>query len=173
MGWRCTITAACDFVHVAARHLAAVAWLSLAAVVAGCGATAPAPTPIEPPPPVTPVGPVVNMAGTWTGTFASANFPTQTMTLMAYQASNCVDGAWSSTSADWAGSISGYAGDASYSGLVVFERTAAGGGKCLASATITGPVIGNTIHWTADTLTPVGACIGGLPQSIVIDLQRQ
>jgi hypothetical protein len=47
--------------------------LSLAAVLASCGSTTPAPSV---PTPVVPIGPVVNIAGTWTGTFASSNFPT-------------------------------------------------------------------------------------------------
>jgi hypothetical protein len=169
MGSRCTITAANAFGRLAIRYLVVIVPLSLAAVIASCGATAPAPSAPTP----APIGPVVNIAGTWTGTFASANFPTQTITLMVYQSTNCVDGAWSSVSSDWAGSISGYAGEASYSGLVSFERTAGGGGKCLASGTISGPVTGNTLHWTAASLTPIGACAGDLPQSIVIDLQRQ
>jgi hypothetical protein len=119
------------------------------------------------------MGPVVNIAGTWTGTFASANFPAQTITLIVYQATNCVDGAWSSASSDWAGAISGYAGATSYVGQFSFERTAAGGGQCSAAGDINGPVTGNTLHWTAAGLTAVGACTGDVPQSLVIDLRRQ
>jgi hypothetical protein len=167
---RCITAAASAFGRRAIGYLALIVRLSLAAVLTSCGATAPTPAPSTPAP--APTGPVVNIAGTWTGTFASANLPTQTMTLMVYQATNCVDGAWSSGSSDWAGSISGYAGEASYSGLVSFERPSGGSGKCLASGTISGPVTGNTLHWTAASLTPVGACAGDLPQSIVIDLQR-
>ena len=169
MGSRCTITAANGLGRLAIRYLALIVSLSLAAVMASCGSTTPAPSV---PTPALPIGPVVNIAGTWTGTFASSNFPTQTITMMVYQATNCVDGAWSSTSSDWAGSISGYAGEASYSGLLSFERPVSGG-KCLASATISGPVTGNTLHWTAASFNPIDPCVGGLPQSIVIDLQRQ
>jgi hypothetical protein len=143
--------------------------LSSAGLLGGCGATAPTPPAASP---SAPIGPVVNIAGTWTGTLASANFPTQTITMMVYQATNCVDGAWSSLSSDWAGSISGYAGEASYSGLVSWERPS-GSGKCLASATASGPVTGTTLHWTAGKLTAIGSCDGDLPQSIVLDLQRQ
>ncbi len=115
----------------------------------------------------------MNIAGTWMGTFASANFPTQTITLIVYQATNCVDGAWSSSSSDWAGAISGYAGADSYAGQFSFDRAAAGGGKCSAAGDINGPVTGNVLHWTAAGLTAVGSCVGEVPQSIVIDLQRQ
>jgi hypothetical protein len=170
MGSGCTIMSADASGRLAIRYLAWIGPLSLAGMLTSCGATAPTPSASSP---AAPIGPIVNMAGTWTGTFASANFPTQTITMMVYQTTNCVDGAWSSASSDWAGSISGYAGEASYSGLVSFERTAAGGGKCLASATISGPVTGNTLHWTAASLNPIGACDGELPQSIVIDLQRK
>jgi hypothetical protein len=168
---RCTTTTASAFGRRAIRCLALIVPLSLSGVLTSCGATAPTPPPSTPAP--APIGPVVNIAGTWTGTFASANFPTQTMTMMVVQATNCVDGAWSSSSSDWAGSISGYAGEASYSGLVSFERPSGDNGKCLASGNISGPVTGNTLHWTAASLTAIGACAGDLPQSIVIDLQRQ
>jgi hypothetical protein len=169
MGSRCIIMAADAIGRRAIRYLALIVPLLLAGVLTSCGATAPAPSASTP----VPTGPVVNMAGGWTGTLASSNFPTQTITLMVYQATNCVDGAWSSASSNWAGAISGYVNDVAYSGLVSFERTDAGGGKCAASGPIEGPVTGNTLHWTAASLTPIGACVGELPQSIVVDLQRQ
>ena len=168
---RCTITAASAFARLACRCLVAVVMLSLATMLTSCGATAP--TPPTTTSPGAPIGPVVNIAGTWTGTMTSANLPTQSITMMVVQTTNCVDGAWSSASSEWAGSISGYAGEAWSSGLVSFERPATGGGKCLASATVSGPVTGNTLHWTAGTLTPIGACDGEYPQSIVLELQRQ
>ena len=90
-----------------------------------------------------------------------------------YQATNCVDGAWSRASSGWAGAISGYAGATSYAGQFSFERTAAGGGNCSAAGDINGPVTGNTLHWTAAGLTAVGPCAGDVPQSLVIDLRRQ
>ena len=167
---QCTITRADAFGRSAIRYVASIILLSLTWVAAGCGATAPTPPTVSAP---APTGPVVNIAGTWTGTMTSANLPSQSITMMVVQATNCVDGAWSSASSAWAGSISGYAGEASYSGLVSFERPASGGGKCLASATISGPVVGNMLHWTAGTLTPIGVCDGDYPQSIVLDLQRQ
>jgi hypothetical protein len=169
MARRCTTTAASAYKRLAIRAVLSLVLLPLAGQLIGCSANAPAPSASI----TAPIGPVVNMAGTWTGTFSSANFPTQTITLMVYQATNCVDGAWSSASSDWAGAISGYAGAASYSGQFSFERTDAGGGKCSAAGDITGPVTGNTLHWTAASLSAVGTCSGGVPQSIVIDLQRQ
>ena len=165
---RCTTTAANTFKALVARAVLLLVLLSLAGRLIGCSASSPAPSGSN----TAPIGPVVDMTGTWTGTFASANFPTQTIALMVYQTTNCVDGAWSSASSDWAGAISGYAGAASYSGQFSFERTDAGGGKCSAAGDITGPVTGNTMHWTASSLTAVGVCAGGVPQSIVIDLQR-
>ncbi|HEV3062438.1 MAG TPA: hypothetical protein VGY48_29590 [Vicinamibacterales bacterium] len=151
------------------RSGAAVLLLSLARLTTSCSASPPAPSA----PILAPTGPVVNIAGTWTGTFASANFPTRTITLMVYQTTNCVDGAWHSASSDWAGAISGYAGTTSYAGQFSFERTSAAGGQCSAAGNMSGPVTGNTLHWTTAGLTAVGACAGEVPQSIVIDLQRQ
>jgi len=155
--------------NLATRGARSIVLLSLAAFLTSCTATAPTPSASN----TAPIGPVVNMAGTWTGTFASANFSTRTITLMVYQATNCVDGAWSSASSDWAGAISGYAAAASYSGQLSFERTDAGGGRCSAAGDVSGPVTGNTLHWTGASLTAVGACAGDVPQSIVLDLQRQ
>ena len=110
---QCTITAADAFGRSAIRYVASIILLSLAGVAAGCGATAPTPPTVSAP---APTGPVVNIAGTWTGTMTSANLPTQSITMMVVQATNCVDGAWSSASSAWAGSISGYAGEASVLG---------------------------------------------------------
>ena len=140
----------------------------------GCGSapgtTAPTPTPPAPPPPT---GPVVNMAGTWTGTVESANFAPRAVTLTVVQADNCVDGVWTDATGDWKGAISGLAAADSFSGQISLERTANGGGKCEAGANISGPVAGDSFRWTAGALGAVGTCSGGLPQTFVLSVQRQ
>ena len=168
---RCTTTTASAFGRLGIRYLALIVPLSLAAVLTSCGATAPTPPPSTPAP--APIGPVVNIAGTWTGTFASANFPTQTITLMVYQATNCVDGAWSSGSSDWAGSISGYAGEASYSGACLVRAALRRQRKVSRVWQHQRTCDGQHAPLDGASLTPIGACAGDLPQSIVIDLQRQ
>jgi hypothetical protein len=133
----------------------------------GCGAssTLTAPTPAPP-------GSFVDMAGTWSGTFESANLTMQTITLTVYQTTNCVDGAWKSSTADWAGAISGYAGADSFAGQISFERVADDGSKCTAVGDISGQVGTGTLRWTSSGLTPVGTCSGGAPQSLVLNLHR-
>jgi hypothetical protein len=137
-----------------------------------CGSSSPtAPTP--PPGPVTPLPPVVSIEGTWTGTVESANFAPRAVTLVIVQAYSCVDGDWRDATADWKGAISGLASADSFSGQVSFERSAAGGGKCIASGPISGTVEGDTFHWTAGTLTAAGTCNGELPQDVVLSARRQ
>ncbi len=140
----------------------------------GCGSSQPVtPTPTAPSPPVPPPSPVVNMAGTWTGTVQSANFPARTITLVVSQGDSCVDGEWHDTTLDWKGAISGFASADSFSGQISFERTAAGGGKCQAAGFVSGPV-GSVMKLAAGDLSaPAGSCTGDLPQSLVLTVQRQ
>jgi hypothetical protein len=93
--------------------------------------------------------------------------------LIVSQGGNCVDGAWTSSTSDWTGAISGYAGTDSFAGQISFERLADGGGKCIAAGDIAGPVGSSMLRWTGTGLTAVGQCSGDLPQSLVITLQRQ
>ena len=123
--------------------------------------------------PPAPQGPFANVAGTWVGTLETANFSTHTVTLTVAQGGNCVDGAWSSSASDWTGAISGYAGADSFSGQISFERLADDGGKCSAVGDIAGTVTDTAIRWKSAGLSAVGSCTGGLPQSLVLTLQRQ
>jgi hypothetical protein len=115
----------------------------------------------------------VNIAGTWSGTFESANFSVHRVTMTVYQAYNCVDGVWTTSTSDWTGAISGYAGADSFSGQISFERLAEGGGKCTAVGDITGQADSGALRWTSNNFKPIGSCSGDVPQSVVLTLQRQ
>jgi hypothetical protein len=113
------------------------------------------------------------MAGNWTGTVKSSNFPTRNITLVVSQGDSCVDGEWHDATLDWKGAISGFASADSFSGQLSFERTDAGGGKCQAAANISGPV-GDVMKLAAgDLSSPPGSCTGDLPQALVLTLTRQ
>src|SRR5215471_3904626 len=101
-----------------------VSWLVVVALASACGSSRSPTTPSG-----NGTGSVVNIAGVWTGTLESSNFPTRTVTLTVVQSGSCVDGAWSSSSSDWTGAISGFAGADSFSGQISFERSADAGGK--------------------------------------------
>jgi len=134
--------------------------------------TAPSPPPVNPP--ITPTEPIANLAGTWTGTIESANFPARAITLIVVQSFNCVDGEWRDATGDWKGAISGLAAADSFSGQISLERTANGGGKCQAASSVTGPAGGDSFRWTADPLTaPAGSCTGDLPQAFTLSVRRQ
>jgi hypothetical protein len=120
----------------------------------------------------TPSGPVANLAGSWTGTFESANFPTRPVSMVVVQTTNCVDGAWITADSNWHGAISGLASIDALPGFVSFERTSGGGGACDATSAINATITANTLRLTAETLTPVGACSGDLPRQIVMTLHR-
>ena len=119
------------------------------------------------------IGPVVNIAGNWTGTLESANSPTRTIKLIVVQSGNCVDGAWDSLPAEWTGAISGLARVDSYAGQFSLELKDSNGGRCTAVATVAGPVTDKTLRWTGDGFKAVGPCSGDLPTSLVLTLQRQ
>jgi hypothetical protein len=133
---------------------------------------APTPPP-PPPPPVNPPAPSVQIAGTWTGTLESSNFPPQPVTMVVVQADSCVDGTYANASNDWKGAISGFASTDSFSGQISFERTADGGGRCQAAGNISGAVEGDAFRWKAGALNAAGTCNGGLPQDVILSLRRQ
>jgi hypothetical protein len=143
----------------------------LACLSGACGSSTAAPSPSAPSAPSTPAGPFADLSGTWTGTFESANFQTRTITLTIVQSGNCVDGAWISSTSDWHGAISGLATADSFSGFLSFERSASAGGKCDATAPVSGAA-GQALQLTADGLNPVGTCNGDLPKGIVVSVHR-
>jgi hypothetical protein len=112
------------------------------------------------------------MSGTWTGTFESLNFPPRTITLTVVQSLNCVDGAWTSSTGDWKGAISGYATADAFGGVLSLERSASGGGQCSATSTVSGPASQSAIRMTATSFTPFSSCTGDLPTGIVVTLHR-
>jgi hypothetical protein len=138
----------------------------------GCGATPQSMDTTTTPSPTTPTGPIADLSGMWSGTFQSANFSTQPITLTVVQTTNCVDGAWVSSSGDWKGAISGFATADAFSGFISLERSANGGGACAATASVSGPASQNTLQMTATAFTAVGSCTGDLPTNGVVNLHR-
>jgi hypothetical protein len=137
-----------------------------ALATSGCSSASAAPAP---PVFTAPSGPTpFNIAGNWSGTFQSNNLPARPITMTIVQTSSCVDGAWKDAAGQWTGAISGSATDVSFSGQISFERTADAGGACMATATVSGSIGRDGIHWTAGTFTRTAACSGDLPQSPVI-----
>jgi hypothetical protein len=138
-------------------------------MAAACSASR---TPTTPSSSSPPAADVVNLAGTWSGTLESSNFPAQTVTLTVVQSGNCVDGGWTTATADWTGAISGYAAADSFSGQFSFERATDGGGKCTAAGPIAGQAGAGSLRWTSNDLSPVGSCTGDVPSMVVLTLQR-
>jgi hypothetical protein len=132
-------------------------------------------SPSTPSPPAPTPGPAAvapaNVAGNWTGTLQSDNFAPRTISILAFQSGNCVDGAWKTDPAEWVGAISGFADVGSFSGSISFQRPADGPGKCGGIGTFSGEVSENTIRWTSTGFT--GECAGGFPQAVTITLKRQ
>ena len=88
------------------------------------------------------------------------------------QSTNCVDGAWVSSTGDWRGAISGFATADSFQGFLSFERSASGGGQCNATGTVSGAASQSALRVTGPSLSPVGSCVGDLPAGIVVTLHR-
>ena len=168
------------------RRRRLLSFLLLALSASGCGGsessssrpghttpTAPTPSP-TPTPTATPNPNFVNIAGTWAGTIETANQGRQSISMLVVQFDNCVDGSWKSTSGDWSGAISGFAGRDSYTGQISLERPASSpDGACQAIGNITGEVGSNTLRWTGSGFTATRPCAGELPQDIVITMRRQ
>jgi hypothetical protein len=142
----------------------------LACVASACG-SASGSTAVTPSP-ATPAGPFADLSGTWTGTIESANFSTRTITLTVAQTTNCVDGAWISSTGDWRGAISGFATANAFEGFLSFERSTSGGGQCNATGTVSGAASQSALRVTGTSLSPVGGCVGDLPSGIVVTLHR-
>jgi len=136
------------------------------AAASACSASPATPSPAPLP------GPVVNIAGNWSGTFESGNFSTRTITMTVVQGGNCVDGVWTSGASDWTGAISGFAGADSFSGQISFEAVTERGDRCTAVGNTSGQVGSDTLRWTSTGFTAVGQCTGTLPNTIVISLRR-
>jgi hypothetical protein len=114
----------------------------------------------------------VNIAGNWSGTLESENFPRRTITMMVVQGGSCVDGAWTAAGSDWKGAISGYAGSDSYSGQISVEAVTDTGERCSGVGNASGEVGADTLRWTSPGFSAVGQCSGTLPKSVVITLHR-
>lgn len=145
-----------------------VAFLSMACGNGATSSTPPA-TPSSPTTP-TPTPPEIpDMAGKWTGTIASANLATRTITLEVFQFAGCVDGTWESSPSEWVGAISGTATADSFQGLMSLE-VGEGSSRCTGTALISGSVGTTAIKWTATGFNT--ECRSALPQDVVVTLRR-
>lgn len=121
--------------------------------------------------PTAPEVAAANIAGAWTGTLESTNFPSRAVTLTVVQSGSCVDGGWTNATGDWKGAISGYASVDAFSGFISLERADAGG-RCVAAGTASGPASTTALRMSITGLTPVGDCAGELPTDVVLNLHR-
>jgi uncharacterized protein YceK len=147
-----------------------LAAIAIGVTVSGCSSVTTTESPMAPST-TTPAPTPFDIAGNWTGTFASSNLPTRTITMTIVQASSCVDGAWKDASGQWTGAISGLAGADVFSGQISFQRKADGGGACGAVANVQGSIGTDGIHWTTTDFTATQSCNGDLPQATAITLQ--
>ena len=148
-----------------------IAALLAAAMGIQCGSGA-SDTPSPSPSPALPVGPFVDVSGTWAGTLESSNFPTSNITLTVVQSLNCVDGAWASDSSAWTGAISGYAGADSFAGQMSLEFVTDTGAHCNIVGPVSGSVDSNHILWNSTGFV-AGACPSVVPKSLVVSLHRK
>jgi hypothetical protein len=158
------------FWHVLSRVLVAGAVL-VACVASACGGSN-ASSMSGAPSPTAPAGPFADLSGAWTGTIESANFSSRTITVNVAQTTNCVDGAWVSSTGDWRGAISGFATADAFEGFISLERSASGGGQCNATGAVSGGASQSAVRLAGTNLTPVGSCAGDLPTGIVVTLRR-
>jgi hypothetical protein len=113
------------------------------------------------------------IAGDWSGTFESPNFPARPISFTIVQSTFCIDGAWKDTSNQWTGALSGVATSTAFSGQVSVEHKAQDGTLCTAVATIEGPMAERSLEWTVGAFSPTPLCPGVLPLSGVVKLQKK
>lgn len=118
------------------------------------------------------VGATTDIAGAWTGTFASSNNSTTQIALNLTQTAGNVTGAWSATSVSWSGQVTGTVSGTSFSGQLAFTGTAADDTICKGTATLAGSVSTTALSWTSASGVAGAACPAPLPVAIRIDLHR-
>jgi hypothetical protein len=144
-------------------HRAVILFAALAATA--CSGSSAAPSDFS-------VGATTDIAGAWTGTFASSNNATAQIALNLSQSAGNVTGGWSATSVSWSGQITGTVSGTSFSGQLAFTGTAADNTICNGTATLAGSVSTTTLSWTSASGVTGAACPAPLPAAIRIDLHR-
>jgi hypothetical protein len=113
-----------------------------------------------------------SVAGTWTGTLTSSNFPTMTVQLDLRQTQDVLSGTWSSAAADWNGTIIGTvntAGSISAGITISAPPETPGGPRCTAQSPFGGAVTTSLFSGAIAGFT--GTC-GNLPQGASIVTKR-
>ena len=138
----------------------------LVAGLAACGGNSAGPTSIS-------GGTTTNIAGNWSGTFASSNNPTVQITIALTQSGSTIGGTWQSTTFSWAGNVNGTLTGSSFDGQFTFAGTAADGTVCNGTATLAGSVTMTMMTLTSASGVVGGSCPAPLPTGMTIDAQRQ
>lgn len=116
---------------------------------------------------------MTNIAGTWNGTFASANNDTEQISMVLTQSDGTVTGTWNSTSVMWQGQVSGTVQASSFSGQITFSGTSASGTVCTGTASVSGSASTPTMSWTSSAGVVGGSCPAPLPAGVKIDVTKQ
>ncbi len=117
-------------------------------------------------------GPQVDIAGTWTGTFASSNNFTEQISMDLRQSSSNVTGTWRGDEVAWTGNVTGTVSGSTFSGQMTFNGTAFNETVCTGTANVSGPASSGALTWTSGTGVVGGSCPAPLPVGITLTLSR-
>jgi hypothetical protein len=118
------------------------------------------------------VGSLTDVAGAWTGTFASSNNLTYPIGVDITQTGSKISGTWQGTSVAWSGQVTGSLDSSSFSGQLTFTGRAADDTVCTGTAALTGSVSAKSMSWSSSTGVQGGNCPAPLPVGVQIELQR-
>jgi hypothetical protein len=117
-------------------------------------------------------GSPANIAGAWTGSFASSNNPTEQITMSLTQTGGSVTGTWDASTLLWEGQVTGSVSAASFSGQITFRGTAFDNTICTGTANVSGTVSDSALSWTSTAGVVGVSCPAPLPAGIRLDLHR-
>jgi hypothetical protein len=118
--------------------------------------------------PTAPTSPQI--AGNWSGTFESDNWPVRSFVMTLSQANSRIDGAWASD--PWTETLSGSVDTRTFSGQMTMNAPGTTA-TCVGTASLAGAVGSGsvaTLRWTSVGVS--GNCTG-MPINIVINVQRR
>ena len=118
------------------------------------------------------LGSSLNVSGSWTGVMASANNPTESITMQLTQSSGSVSGTWRGTEVAWSGQVSGTLSSGSFSGQMTFSGSAFDGNTCTGTATVSGTASNSKLAWTSAVGVVGGACAAQMPAGVAVDMSR-
>jgi len=117
-----------------------------------------------------------DISGAWTGTFASSNNVTESMTVDLSKSGSQITGTWRSTTVDWNGQVTGTVSGSSFNGQMTFNGRALDETICTGTAAVVGSAkteaSSTTLSWTSPAGVVGGSCPAPLPINVVIDLHR-